>query len=189
MIGAGMARRLWWAAVIELGVAARIEAQSEGEPGRRVFRLRILGEGGQSAALKVEKEHLLGLLVTLRELLEKAGYQGGPAAPSSAGFPDVPHYDFPVGGLGVGFSEPEKAVVLEARKLETEGQQEAVSLRVRFRQEQGAALVDQLNEILSSGRPICRLCALPMDATGHVCIRSNGQSREPIPEDPDDSEA
>ena len=56
---------------IDFGVAKDVEARSTGEPGQRTFHLRIIGEVGQSASLKLEKQHLVGLLTGLRELLAK----------------------------------------------------------------------------------------------------------------------
>ena len=175
--------------MIDFGIAHHIEARSSGERGQRLFHLRILGEPGKSASLKIEKEHLLGLHSGLRGILSELKYQ----AESEAGagvvyFPQTPEYDFPVGHVGMGFSPAEKMVVLHLEELQTEDGQDLALLRVRFTPAQGVTLVRQLENIMNAGRPICPLCSQPVDPAGHVCIRSNGHSQEPVPEPPDADE-
>ena len=174
--------------MIDLGLARMVDARSAGEAGQRVFHLRMLGEAGDSAALKLEKEHVLGVRMGLRELLGQLGYSGGKPSSPAGDFPEAPRYEFAVGRLGLGFSEPEKAIVLEAREAVPEEDQDAVLLRVRFSQEQGAALVQQLEEIIAAGRPTCGLCGLPVDPSGHACPKSNGRWQQPVPETPSGDE-
>jgi hypothetical protein len=57
------------------------------------------------------------------------------------------------------------------------------TLSVRLTPEHCAALGEQLKEVIAGGRPICPLCGASIDAGGHACIRSNGHSRQPIPEE------
>jgi len=94
-------------------------------------------------------------------------------------FPPTPDYDFPVGQLGLGFSDGK--IVLEVRQLEAEEDQDTTAIRTQFTLEQGATLATQLDEIIAAGRPICSLCKIPIDPEGHVCIKSNGHSRQPVP--------
>ncbi len=58
----------------DFGVAPHIEAQVAGSPGQRTFQLKILGEAGQSASFKLEKEFLLGLRMGLYEVLAKTSH-------------------------------------------------------------------------------------------------------------------
>jgi uncharacterized repeat protein (TIGR03847 family) len=174
--------------MIDFGAAREVEARSTGEPGHREFHLCIIGETGQSASLKLEKQHLVGLLTGLRELLTKIGYEGKPEVRGSADFPATADYDFPVGRLGIGFSSGEGMVVIEAQDLETEGGEEATAIRVRLTLRQGASLAADLEKIIAAGRPLCPLCWTPIDPEGHVCVRSNGHSQEPIPDEGPDEE-
>jgi uncharacterized repeat protein (TIGR03847 family) len=173
---------------IDFGIAQDVEARSTGESGQRTFHLRILGEAGQSASLKLEKQHLVGLLTGLRELLAKIGYEGEPEVRAPADFPRTVDYDFPVGSLGIGFSTEDGSVVLEAIELEAADDEEATAIQVRLTPRQGASLASQLEKIIGAGRPICPLCWTPIDSEGHVCVKSNGHSRQPIPDEHPDRE-
>ena len=173
--------------MIDFGVAQHIEARATGQPGRRTFHLRILGEAGQSASVKLEKEHLLGLRMGLHELLVKTRHEGKLEVPGVVYFPPTPDYDFPAGRLGIGFSTADGKIVFEVRQLETEGDQDTIVIRARFMPEQGASLAAQIDEIIATGRPICSLCKTPIDPEGHMCTKSNGHSRQPIPEEPSDN--
>jgi uncharacterized repeat protein (TIGR03847 family) len=172
--------------MIDFGVAQHIEARATGHPGQRTFHLRILGEAGQSASLKLEKEHLLGVRMGLYELQAKTRHEGKLEAAGVVYFPPTPDYDFPAGQLGIGFSD--EIIVLEVRQLEAEGDQDATVIRTHFTPEQGAALAAQIDEIIAAGRPICPLCKTPIDPEGHMCTKSNGHSQQPIPEEPSDNE-
>jgi uncharacterized repeat protein (TIGR03847 family) len=174
--------------MIDFGVVQHIEAQSTGDPGRRTFHLRILGEAGQSASLKLEKEHLLALRVGLHELLAQARYEGKLEVAGVVYSLPAPDYDFPVGRLGLGFSSADRKIVLEAGQLEAEGDQGPIIIGARFTPEQGASLAAQLEEIIAAGRPICPLCRTPIEPEGHICVKSNGHSRQPIPDEHPDQE-
>ncbi len=174
--------------VIDFGVAQGIEARSAGTPGQRTFHLCILGEAGQSASLKLEKQHLVGLQTGLRALLAQIRHQEAPEVRGAVRLPPTVDYDFPVGQLGIGFSSADRTIVLEARELEVEDSRDAVTIRARFTPSQGASLAAQLEEIIAAGRPICPLCWAPIDPEGHVCVKSNGHSQQPIPREPSDQE-
>ena len=45
-----------------------------------------------------------------------------------------------------------------------------------------------LDDIIAGGRPLCPLCQLPMDASGHMCVRTNGHSQQPIPQETDEDD-
>jgi len=85
-----------------------------------------------------------------------------------------------VSTLGVGYDDDHDRIIVEAHELfeeEEEGQragEEPASARVRLTREQAQAFVDRATELMKSGRPNCPVCSEPMDASGHVCRRSNG---------------
>jgi uncharacterized repeat protein (TIGR03847 family) len=167
-------------------VADHIEVSAAGEPGRRTFHLRILGQSGQSASLKLEKEHLVGLLTGVTGLLAEQGGAGEPEASGGvASFPQTADQEFPVGSVGMGFDKDSKMVVLQLEELQTDDGQDLSAIQVRCTLAQSVSLVQQLKEIIGAGRPACPLCGAPLDSAGHVCVRSNGHSQQPIPGPPD----
>ena len=169
---------------IEFGLGRGVDAQSFGQPGQRTFRLRIVGEQGESASLWMEKEQMQALSIALKQMLSQLEYSEEPPPPSVPEFPVVAEHDFRVGRMGMGFHSVDRSVVLYTYELGANDEDEAEpSLRVRLTQEQSASLGAQLDDIISGGRPVCPLCGLPMDAGGHACVRSNGHSKQAIPDD------
>jgi uncharacterized repeat protein (TIGR03847 family) len=168
---------------IEFGVARGIDAQSFGQPGQRTFRLRIVGANVESASLWMEKEQMQALSIALKQMLSQLEYNDDPPAASAGDFPVVAEHDFRVGRMGMGFNASDRTVVLYTFELgASDADEDEPTLRARLTQQQSASLSVQLDDIISGGRPVCPLCALPMDEN-HACIRSNGHSKQPIPEE------
>ncbi len=172
--------------MIDFGVAPHIEARATGQPGQRTFHLRMMGEAGQAASVRLEKEHLLGLRMGLYAVLAKTRHRRKSKAAGVVYFPPTPDYDFSAGQLDIGFSD--ERIVLEVRQLEAERDQDTTVIRAQFTPEQGASLAAQIDGIIAAGRPICSLCKSPIDPEGHMCTKSNGHSRQPVPEEPSDNE-
>jgi uncharacterized repeat protein (TIGR03847 family) len=171
--------------MIDFGVADYIGAESTGEPGGRVFHLRIMGQGGRSAALKLEKEHLVGLHTGITKVLADEGHEGDSEESTGVGLPTTADHEFPVGRAGMGFDREAQMIVLQLEEMQTEEDQDLNAIQVRCTPGQAVALVRQLEEIIGAGRPVCPLCGAPLTAAGHACIRSNGHSRQPVPRPPD----
>ena len=169
----------------DLGPARRIEARAAGRPGQREFRLWVIGAHEEFARLKLEKEHLLGLRMAIHRVLSGAAAPASPPDQPLDDFPAAPGYDFVVGRLGVAFSEADGLVLLEADEIAPEEETSPFTLRFAFNRSQAANLASEIDEIIASGRPPCRLCSQPVDPAGHVCVRSNGHSQQPVPEPPD----
>jgi uncharacterized repeat protein (TIGR03847 family) len=173
---------------IEFGVARGIDAQSFGQPGQRTFRLRVLSANSESASLWMEKEQMQALSIALKQMLSQLEYSESPPPASAGDFPVVADHDFRVGRMGMGFNASDRTVVLYTFELGAgDADEDEPTLRARLTQEQSASLSVQLDDIIAGGRPVCPLCALPMDEA-HACIRSNGHSKQPIPEEPSDDE-
>lgn len=161
---------------IDLGIARGVDAQSFGQPGQRTFRLRIVGARLESAWLWLEKEHLRALSLAFRQVLGQVG--SGRAEPTAdVQFPEAADYDFRVGTIGLGFNPSKRTVVLQAEELGKEG---GFTLRVELTLDHYTSLAGQLEAIIAAGRPICPLCSLAIDPSGHMCVHSNGHSRQPI---------
>jgi uncharacterized repeat protein (TIGR03847 family) len=173
----------------DFGLVRGIDAQTFGQPGQRTFRLRIVGEAGETASLWLEKEQVQALSLALKQMLAQLEYDQEPPAADAGDFPVVAEHDFRVGRMGMGFSPSDRTVVLYLYEVGLEDDDEP-TLRVHITQEHCASLSAQLDEIISGGRPICPLCGLAIDVSGHACVRSNGHSKQPIPdEDTGDDDA
>ena len=167
---------------IELGLARGIDAQTFGEPGQRTFRLRILGSDSQAASLWMEKEQLQALSLALAQMLWQLRYQQATALSRIDEFPADAEYDLRVGRMAMGLDLSDRTIVLHAFDAGA-GDEDEPTLSVRLTEDHCASLRQQLDEIIVGGRPLCALCHLPIDASGHACIRSNGHSSQPIPKE------
>jgi len=172
----------------DLGTIRRIEARATGDPGQREFRLWVIGAHQEFARLKLEKEHMLGLRMAIHRVLSGAAAPTSPPDPPPDDFPAVPGYDFVVGRLGVGFSEADGMMVLEVDEIAPEEEKSPFSLRFAFDRSQAANLANEIDEIIASGRPPCRLCSQPVDPAGHICVKTNGHAQQPIPEESSDED-
>ena len=172
----------------DLGLVRRIEARATGQPGQREFRLWVIGARQEFARLKLEKEHLLGLRMAIHRVLSEAGAPASPSDQPLDDFPAVPGYDFVVGRLGVGFSEADGLMVLDADEVAPEEEKSPFTLRFAFNGSQAANLAREIDQLIASGRPLCRLCSQPIDPAGHTCVKTNGHRQQPIPEQPSDEE-
>lgn len=166
---------------IDLGTARAIDAETFGEPGQRTFRLRVIGANAESASLWMEKEQFQALGLALGQVLSELRYSRHQEEEDVYDFPDVADHDFKVGRMALGVDTADKTVVLYLSDMEV-GEEDEPTLRVRISQDRCSALREKIEEIVSHGRPVCPLCHAPMDKGGHVCIRTNGHSQEPIPE-------
>ena len=167
---------------VDLGAARAADAQVFGEPGQRTFQLRIVGSHDAFASLWLEKQHLQALNLWLAQTLAQLDYRDQPAPPDLSSFPVAAEHDLKVGRLSLGLDSTDRSVVLEAYELALEEDAEP-TLRVRFTADQCAWLVGQLGDIIATGRPVCPLCGVSIDADGHTCIRSNGHIKQAIPDE------
>ena len=167
---------------IDLGPVRSIDAESFGEPGQRTFRLRIIGSASRSASVWLEKEQIGALAMALQQALSQLHHEDEPPAVAGPKFPSAADHDFRASHMGIGFDQADRSIVLQMHELGLE-EGDQPTLRVRATLDQCASLLRQLEEIIASGRPLCPLCRVPMDPSGHVCVRSNGHSQEPVPEE------
>jgi len=172
----------------DFGLVRGIDAQTFGQPGQRTFRLRIVGEAGETASLWLEKEQVQALSLALKQMLAQLEYDQEPPAADAGDFPVVAEHDFRVGRMGMGFNASDRTVILFTYEVGVEDD-ETPTLRARLSQEACASLGVLLDDIIAGGRPLCPLCGLPIDAGGHACVRSNGHSQQPIPDEESEDEA
>jgi uncharacterized repeat protein (TIGR03847 family) len=163
-----------------------------GEPGDRVFYLQAR-RGQQVVSFRCEKEQV-GMLG--RYLGQLAGAMGAPDPERDiAGLiePVVPEWI--VGTISVGVDEASGVIQVTTEELTPEeievvvdedlteadidelleAEDEAAGAQARFtlRIAQAAAFAEAAEELVSAGRPPCRLCGRPIGAEGHACPRWN----------------
>ena len=146
-----------------------------GPPGRRQFFLRA-SNANETVILYCEKFHVQGLVVRIRQLLEAQGLGSPPEAvqapPAEPGEPE-----WVVGQLGLGYQESKRLFVIVARQAsesEDEDPDSLATARFWATPEQVMAFTRQAERVLSSGRPTCPYCGLPVDPGGHPCPAGNG---------------
>ncbi len=174
-----------------------IDAESIGEPGKRTFRIRIL-RGDDSASLWLEKQQLDALGEAIPRLLEQltsADQHADESATPIYYFPDDPTVEFKVSRLALGYAQHEDRLVLVARDLETDLDEDdepevgsasehsdLPTFSCRFSRKMGQAFSTSCAEAVKGGRPICTLCHRPINPEGHMCPSTNGHQKIALPE-------
>lgn len=153
-----------------------------GPAGQRQFFLRAT-RAGRAVVLFCEKFHVQGLIGRMQQLLASQGRElsetpEGAAAPAPA---EASSPEWTIGELGLGFHESKGRFVIVAREApagETESEEdepeELATARFWVDEAQVRTFVSQATAVLSSGRPTCPRCGLPVDPGGHPCPASNG---------------
>jgi len=176
----------------------RFVAGTVGEPGDRSFFLQAVEEA-RTVSVALEKQQVsvlaerIGALLT--EVVRRFGPDLGEGAASDGTDVDplaVPlEEEFRVGTMGLGWDADSKSIVVELLAVSEEEIDESVvlddteegpdALRVFLSPPQARAFADRAEKVVSAGRPPCPLCAEPLDADGHVCVRLNGyHQRSPV---------
>ncbi len=168
----------------------RVIVGTVGRPGERTFYLQVR-HGARSTSVALEKEQSVLLAEKMDQLLDEVSQN--PDHPASAP-KDVPaelvdtdpleqpiEEDFRSGALGLGWDPRTAQIVIEAFALEAsqegdvDGPDEDARyepsevLRVRIPVGTARAFAQRTREVALAGRPICPLCARPVDPDGHVC--------------------
>ena len=164
-----------------------------GEPGQRTFFLQAR-EGARVVSVALEKVQVAVLADRLGQLLEELERRGiatedGPADAANDTSPlDEPLNEaFRAGALTLGWDGDAERVLIEARAESEDGEPVDPDeddpededgpdlLSVRLTADAARAFVERAVRVVASGRPPCPLCGQPLDATGHICPRRNGQ--------------
>ncbi|MBX7214148.1 MAG: DUF3090 family protein [Thermoflexales bacterium] len=156
-----------------------------GEPGSRTFYAQAR-KGRELVTLLCEKEQIRELCNVLQQMLEELARKfpkGASYLQISAEMdleePIAP--EFRVGQIGLGYDEEHDLIVIVARELAEEGDEDAAVARLFGTRAQMDALSRHGSEVVSRGRPVCPLCGRPMDVDGQghgFCPRRNGHSDE-----------
>ena len=167
---------------IDLQPVTHITTDAIGRPGKRVFYLQGWHET-KTITLIIEKIQIQTLAIGYEQFLVEIQQQFPDLIDAAGDFVEEhmhiqPPLDplFRVGELGLGYDADSDQVVLVARELLAEEQQEDEARVVRFwcTRQQIRALCRWGMEIASHGRPLCPQCGEPMDPEGHFCPKKNG---------------
>jgi uncharacterized repeat protein (TIGR03847 family) len=172
-----------------------------GSPGRRAFFLQAR-QGGRVVTLKLEKEQVGALAEYLAKLLSDLPAPG--PLPTDMALLEPVAESWVVGSLGVAYDESADRILIVAEELteeaeEEEGEEEereereepperagqepaeespdTAKARFRLTRPQAAAFVERARALVQAGRPVCRVCGLPIDPDGHPCPGTNGHIR------------
>ncbi len=163
----------------DFGPVMRLDADAEGPPGKRTFRLLIAGREG-TASLWLEKEELRALGVAIDQLLARVsgrpewkmyGSSPDPYEPSER-FASDAEVEFKVGQLSLGYETDGSMFVLLAHDSADDPEGPA-SFTCLATAAQVRALSRRIASVILAGRPICPLCGDPVDPDGHFCVRDN----------------
>jgi uncharacterized repeat protein (TIGR03847 family) len=146
-----------------------------GEPGHRAFYIEAQNNF-RSLTMLVEKVQVQSLAERAVELLQ--GEDSGPEeAAAELSRPVQP--DWRAGQLGLGLDPDRKMIVVVAQESPEDEDVDPETLataRLWIRPAQMLAFAAKGLELVTSGRPLCALCGLPIDPDGHLCPRKNGKS-------------
>lgn len=160
----------------DLTSPGRFTVGAIGEPGHRAFYFQAFAQGTE-VAVKCEKqqaqalaEHLLGLL---EDLPEQAPDNVEPAEALPPG-----ELRWAVGSISIGVDRDESRIIVMLEEMIDPDEAEAdgtdpAQLRVRLTPEQVRGFDAQVQVLMSTSRPLCRLCEHPIDPSGHACPRLN----------------
>jgi uncharacterized repeat protein (TIGR03847 family) len=168
----------------------RFVAGAVGQPGSRAFFLQARAQG-RLTTVSLEKFQVAVLADRLDELLDEVLRRSGGIAPVPAVAPpdladeaplDQPIMeDFRVGTMALAWDPDSELVIIEAQEMGEEDEallgaeaEDPAVLRVRITPAAARAFSKRALDLVSSGRPPCPLCGLPINVDGHVCPRQNG---------------
>ncbi|KQR98601.1 hypothetical protein ASG12_09250 [Williamsia sp. Leaf354] len=172
----------------------RFVAGTVGAPGDRTFYLQATHEA-RVVSVMLEKQQVQILADRIGALLEEINRRfGTPLPPESDHIEDLSPLimpvdaEFRVGTMGLGWDAESEAVVVELLAI-TEGEfDESVVLddtdegpdavRVFLSTAAAREFAARSTRVISAGREPCPLCGLPLDPSGHMCVRTNGYKRE-----------
>lgn len=167
---------------IDIHPVTHITADAIGQPGKRVFYIQGW-QDERTITLIIEKVQLQSLAIGLEQFLAEVQEKYPDLPEASAEYiEDKMHIHppvdplFRVGEVGLGYDAENDLVVLVARELlpEDQNQEEASVVRFWCTRSQLRAMTAWGVEVAAHGRPLCPQCGQPMDPEGHFCPKKNG---------------
>ena len=170
---------------IEFNSITSIKPEALGEPGKRTFRV-LVDDASGSALIWLEKEQLFQLamaITRLQAILPSSGDSPAQTASEAAEGP-VARLEFAVGKMVLGHEGNSDRFVIDAYDAGIEeGEEAGPTVRLWGVRGQLKSFAAEALKVCAAGRPICPLCAEPIDSTGHKCARVNGHDVRPLTQD------
>ncbi len=167
---------------IDIHPVTHITTDAIGQPGKRIFYIQGW-QNERTITLIIEKIQIQSLAIGFEQFLTEI-QEKFPTLPEASGdyVEDKMHIHppvdplFRVGEVGLGYDAENDLVVLVARELlpEEQNQEEASVVRFWCTRSQLRALCRWGMEVAAHGRPLCPQCGQPMDPEGHFCPKKNG---------------
>jgi len=174
----------------------RFVAGAIGVPGDRTFYLQAC-EGSRVVSVLIEKVQVELLANRLQLLLVEVRARGAsvPDDPADADLDTAPMDEplnevFRVGTLAIIWDGDDDSVVVEARQVTAEDEEDSPDeeaeidnaqedsdtdvMRVHMQPGRALAFAKQALKIVAAGRPPCPFCGQPLNPEGHICARRNG---------------
>jgi len=160
-------------------------ADYTGQPGERTFFIQA--HETTARTFLAEKQQVELLAERLREMLllldsddEIVG--ATPARDPAVSLETPIEPEWRIGTIAIGYVEDSDRVVVSFAPPQEEPPEdpEDIEFDARFflTKEQVRAFILHALAIVAEGRPLCQLCGLPMDPSGHNCPASNGHRPE-----------
>jgi len=169
---------------IDLDPVSHLTSDAIGQPGQRVFYLQGWRESDpRPVTIVIEKIQLQSLAVGVEQLLAEVARQYPALTEAPADFDEDrmrihPPVDplFRAGEIGLGYDAERDLVVILAREILAEDDDQDTAAVVRFwcTRSQARRMARWSVEVLNRGRPICTQCGEPMEPEGHFCPKKNG---------------
>ena len=160
--------------MIDFGLVDVVDAEAIGPPGQRTFRLLLDGPRG-GACMWLEKEQLFQLSLGIQQLMA-ATTEREPSLPSpESGSSGQSPLEFKAGKMAVGHDPRRQMFIIEAHDVE-EDDEETATLRLWATRGQALTFAEEGLRVCAAGRPLCPLCAAPMNLDGHLCPKMNGHA-------------
>ena len=156
----------------DLGPVVRLDVEAIGLPGQRTFRILAANED-ELAVIWIEKEQLQRLSVAVEQLLAGAEDSAGQGELPTGSPATTTTMEFQATQLGLGFDESADLFVFVAY-FEDASEDAMPDFVCRSDRPGMKAFAEQIEEVVSAGRPRCPLCGVAMDGPDHVCVRTNG---------------
>ena len=156
------------------GDAQRVRADALGEPGQRRFRMIAIIQG-QTQIVWMEKEQLRRLGQALEQVLDNlpGGEALDLASDDAIEFEMETTYQFRAGRMELGYDEQRDRLLIIAHDIEAEPN-DRPGFVCRITRAQAEQLAEEVDTVVSAGRPLCPLCGQPIGADPHVCAKQNG---------------
>ncbi|EKF23384.1 hypothetical protein C731_2601 [Mycolicibacterium hassiacum DSM 44199] len=182
----------------------RFVAGTVGQPGNRTFYLQAVHDK-RVVSVVLEKQQVAVLADRISALLAEIHRRfGTPIPPETDEVKDLNPLitpidaEFRVGTMGLGWDAEAQNVVIELLAVsDTEFDASVVlddseegpdAVRVFLTPDAAREFAARSQRVIAAGRPLCPLCAEPLDPEGHICVRTNGYRRGAFAGSDDDAD-